>query len=189
MSALTPRLIQTVLAQFALHHRGIHGAAHWARVLHNGRLLAEASGARVEVVELFALFHDCRRMSDGADWGHGERGAEFARELRGELFQLDDSGFDLLYEACRDHSDGHVEGDVTLRTCWDADRLDLYRVGIRPRARFLCTELAREQRVIDAAIERSTEWRLPELAAEWIALLDDEPPAPERRRERRSRVR
>ena len=46
---------------------------------------------------------------------------------QGALFVLDTAGFDMLVHACRYHSDGLVEGDVTVRTCWDADRLDLGR--------------------------------------------------------------
>jgi hypothetical protein len=39
-----------------------------------------------------------------------------------------------------------------LRACWDADRLDLGRVGVRPVARYLCSELARDPRTIEAAV-------------------------------------
>ena len=36
---------------------------------------------------------------------HGLRGGEFARTLRGELLHLDDDLFELLFEACRLHTD------------------------------------------------------------------------------------
>ena len=39
----------------------------------------------------------------------------------------------LLTEALIHHSEGYIEGDVTVRVCWDADRLDLGRVGIEPK--------------------------------------------------------
>jgi uncharacterized protein len=52
----------------------------------------------------------------------------------------------LLYEACRLHTDGLLEGDPTLQACWDADRLDLGRVGIQPRLDLLCTDAARSLR-------------------------------------------
>jgi len=35
------------------------------------------------------------------------------------------------------HSDGAVDADPTIQTCWDADRLDLGRVGIKPAAKYL----------------------------------------------------
>jgi uncharacterized protein len=63
---------------------------------------------------------------------------------------------ELLALACTLHSDGHTDGDITVQTCWDADRLDLGRVGIRPSARYLCTEAARCGDLIAAAYRRST---------------------------------
>ena len=39
---------------------------------------------------------------------------------------------ELLIEACKYHSDGFTEADITVQTFRDADRLDLGRVGIRP---------------------------------------------------------
>ena len=62
------------------------------------------------------------------------------------MVHLDDARFELLFEACRLHTDGHTAGDPTLLACWDADRLDLGRVGITPDPRRLCTDAARELR-------------------------------------------
>lgn len=53
--------------------------------------------------------------------------------------------------ACELHSDSHVEADITVRTCRDADRLALGRVGMRPSVRYLCTDEARRAEVIAAA--------------------------------------
>lgn len=50
----------------------------------------------------------------------------------------------MLREACIGHSDGHIKAVPTVQACWDADRLDLGRVGIIPTARYLCTDVARE---------------------------------------------
>jgi uncharacterized protein len=76
-------------------------------------------------------------------------------KLNGELFTLDNTGLDILIYACRHHSDGLVEGDVTIRTCWDADRLDLGRVGSMPSASKLCTSEAQDPKVIEWAYGRS----------------------------------
>ena len=127
-------LVHRILEDYALPPHGTHGIGHWARVLENGLRLAEATGAKVEVVQLFAVFHDSRRINEGVDDGHGERGADLAAELR-HLFTLSDADFDLLYEACARHTDGLVEGDITIQTCWDSDRLDLGRVGMVPAPR------------------------------------------------------
>ncbi|MBU6367422.1 MAG: hypothetical protein KJT01_14510 [Gemmatimonadetes bacterium] len=138
-----PALAAAILDGYALPPRGYHGIVHWARVLENGVRLADATGADRDVVTLFALFHDARRVNEDRDPGHGQRGGELARALRGTLVHLDDHRFDLLYEACRLHTDGHTSGDPTLLACWDADRLDLGRVGIRPAPHRLCTDAAR----------------------------------------------
>lgn len=137
-------IIEEILRGYALPARGDHGVVHWARVLENGLRVAEANGADREVITLFALFHDSRRVNQFRDDGHGERGGDFAASLRGTLVHLDDDRFELLFEACRLHTDGYTEGDPTLQACWDADRLDLARVGIMPKPHRLCTDAARE---------------------------------------------
>ena len=155
---MIPReLVDRARSEFALPHDSIHGWAHWARVLENGLRLAGVTGAHVEVVELFSLLHDCKRLSDHTDLGHGRRAKEFARTLRGLCIALSDEHFELLAFACEYHTDGLVEANVTVQTCWDADRLDLGRVGIRPEPARLCTAAAKDPRVLKWAIRRSQE--------------------------------
>ena len=137
-------LIATVRGQFALVWDGIHGIQHWERVRENGQRLAEVTGANPAVIELFAYLHDSRRLDDWEDLGHGARAAVYLQTLRGHYFDISDEELELLVYACRHHSDGIMEGDVTVLTCWDADRLDLGRVGIRPDPRYLCTPAARD---------------------------------------------
>jgi uncharacterized protein len=50
--------------------------------------------------------------------------------MRRSLFDLSDEDFQLLYDACAAHTDGGTQADITIQTCWDADRLDLGRVGM-----------------------------------------------------------
>ena len=50
------------------------------------------------------------------------------------------------------HSDGHTIGEPAILACWDADRLDLARVGIELEPSRLCTEPARHAQTIDAAV-------------------------------------
>lgn len=162
-----PELIERILAQHALHAFGIHGVGHWARVILNGRLLAEETGADPRVVELFAVFHDSRRINDGTDPEHGRRGAALAEAKRGEWFQLSDAGMEQLWDACALHSDGLIEHpDVTVRTCWDADRLDLSRVGITPRRDRLATEAGKRSELLDPAVTRGQTRYLPAFLSE-----------------------
>jgi len=148
-------LVRLIRAQFALAWNGPHGAPHWARVRENGLRLAERTGARTEVVELFAFLHHSRRIDNGHDPEHGARVAWFVRTLAGSAFELDAPGLELLVTACRGHSDGLTDGDITVLTCWDADRLDLGRVGIRPQRDRLCTEAARDPAILEWAYRRS----------------------------------
>ncbi len=155
-----------ILRGYALRVHGDHGVVHWARVMENGLRVAEANGGDREVVALFAMFHDSRRINECRDHGHGMRGGELARSLRGTLIHLDDARFELLFQACCLHTDGLVEGDPTLLACWDADRLDLGRVGITPKPQRLCTDAARELR--EWAHERARSNHTPsEVLASW----------------------
>jgi uncharacterized protein len=150
------QLIEVIRAQFKLDWHGIHGAPHWARVRENGLKLAALTGAKAPVVELFAFLHDSRRIADGKDFGHGARAAEFAIHLRAEgTITLSDSDFELLTLACMKHSDGLTTADMTVQVCWDADRLDLGRVGTRPQPLYLCTDAAKDLNVIEWAYGRS----------------------------------
>ena len=135
--------------QFILGSHTLHGPDHWQRVERNALMLAAESGADVLVVRLFAVLHDAKRINEVHDPEHGARAAAWAEQLRGEHFELPDDRFDLLRQACVYHDKGLVSCDLTVGTCWDADRLDLPRVGITPAERFMSTEtgkrLARER--------------------------------------------
>ena len=143
MPAHLKPLVDEILRTYRLPPTGLHGVAHWARVLENGRRLAGETGAEIAVVELFAVFHDARRVNEGHDPDHGPRGAKLATKLRGSLFELEEGAFRLLCRACEGHTHELTHPDVTIQTCWDADRLDLGRVGIEPHPSRLCTEAAR----------------------------------------------
>ena len=154
---MTSELIRTIRAQFAVDWYGIHGIQHWERVRENGLRLAAVTGANLTVVELFAYLHDSRRLDDWEDAGHAARAAAYLQTLRDRHFQVSDEELELLVQACRRHSDGLMEGDVTVLTCWDADRLDLGRVGIRPDPRCLCTPAARDPEMLAWSYRRSVE--------------------------------
>ena len=128
-----------VESQFLLGANSLHGPDHWRRVERNGLSLAAESGADVFIVRLFAVLHDARRHDEGRDMGHGERGGELARTLRGRFFELDDADLEILCDACAGHEKGDVSDHPTIGTCWDADRLDLWRVGARPDAHYMST--------------------------------------------------
>jgi uncharacterized protein len=145
MSAHFDSLWSIVIA--APHRReshSVHGPDHWKRVERNALILATRTGAIVPVIQHFALFHDSRRENENHDPNHGRRGADFARKLRGIHFDLPNDHFELLHEACTWHTDGKHHENPTIATCWDADRLDLGRVGIMPDPSYMSTGFAKE---------------------------------------------
>ena len=148
-------LLAAIRDGFALSLDGLHGEAHWQRVCGNGLHLAQRTGADVEIVELFAYLHDSKRQNDGWDQEHGHRAAEFVVSLHDSVLKLPPRKLESLIYACSYHSDGLTEADVTVQTCWDADRLDLGRIGVEPDPQRLCTPAAQDQAVIEWAFRRS----------------------------------
>ena len=123
-----------------------HGPWHWEKVEKNALTLAKATkGADKVVAQLFALIHDSQRFDEGEDPEHGRRAAVYAEELfnAGKL-QITKSQLDVLMEACKYHNDGSTSNDPTIGVCWDADRLDLMRVGITPDPNFLSTQAGKD---------------------------------------------
>lgn len=147
MSSTTPIDFGSVWEEIISNFRGdpesIHGPSHWKRVEANGLQIAQENGADLALVRLFAMLHDSCRVDDSYELTHGERAARYAENLRGRLFHLDDDRFSLLHHACRRHAHGEVSTDPTIGACWDADRLDLGRVGMVPNPTFLSTEMGR----------------------------------------------
>jgi uncharacterized protein len=161
-------IVHTILEDYALPWEGSHGVAHWARVLENGLRLAAVTGASLEVVQLFAVFHDSKRVNECTDPDHGRCAAEFAAELRGQVFDLSNHDSRLLHRACAGHTHERTHPDITVRTCWDADRLDLGRVGIMPEPTRLCTAAAKQPEMLKWADGRVSFGVVPDFVKdEW----------------------
>ena len=141
-------LLKAVLKQFKVDRQGVHGPGHWARVRYHALMIGRAAGADLLVVELFAFLHDSKRLNESDDPEHGSRAASYAKELNGKFFQLSEEQIEKLCHAMTFHSDGRIHADPTIQTCWDADRLDLGRVGKKPKAHYLSKEGAKH---IDSA--------------------------------------
>jgi uncharacterized protein len=152
---ISKQLILELKDAYRLDWHGVHGVAHWARVRHIGLKLSKETGANPRVIEAFAFLHDSQRHNDKFDPEHGLRACHLAGHLLGRSLHLSAIEFDLLVEACQFHTFGHIDADITIQTCWDADRLDLRRVGIMPRADLLCTLAAKKQEMIQWAYDRS----------------------------------
>lgn len=138
----------------------VHGLDHWNQVEYNGLLLAKRTHADVTIIRLFALLHDSCRENDKYDPEHGPRGAELAKALRGQFFDLDDERFGWLYHACQNHTRETASGIVAIDTCYDADRLDLGRVGLPLDASKMATEYGKHIARISAGVPvfKMREW-------------------------------
>lgn len=152
---ITKDLLDFLKSHYTLHWDGLHGFQHWVRVRENGLKLASVNGANQKVVEYFAFTHDIQRRSDGYDPGHGARACKFIRAHLLDRIDLTAEQINLLCIATSGHTDGKCHPDITISTCWDADRLDLMRAGIRPHPKRLCTPQARDPQIIEWAIQRS----------------------------------
>jgi uncharacterized protein len=126
------KLIHKLSKESLLYQSPIHGLKHWITVERNGLYLATFNDADPYMISLFAYLHDCKRENEYADLKHGHRAAEYAHQIREEFIDLNNEKFDKLYHALKYHSQRLDTDDVTISTCWDADRLDLDRVGIYP---------------------------------------------------------
>ena len=87
---VTQPFVEHCCRAYKMDHDGFHGYAHWMRVLHNGRLLAETENANLKVVELFCLLHDTQRRNEDRDPEHGSRATDYAQAIRGTLFKLNE---------------------------------------------------------------------------------------------------
>lgn len=125
------------LREYAIKHtimgdNSVHGISHWDRVSKNADSLW-TSDVNLLVVKAFAYIHDVEREDDGYDLLHGPRAAALVDEIRDtELAFLNDDEILQLKKACELHTTTLRTEDATVNACFDADRLDLGRVGITP---------------------------------------------------------
>ena len=135
-------LWEVVEKQYRGSLMGIHGPGHWRQVERNGVMLAEKNGLPAEeivVVRLFAVLHDSQRVNDSWDREHGQRAAAYARSLQAVQFELPERLLKKLEKACERHALGETTEDVLIGSCWDADRLDLVRLGVVPQEELMNT--------------------------------------------------
>lgn len=129
----------------------IHGPIHWRRVARLGMRMARLEGADLLVVALFAGCHDVERVHDGKDMKHGPRAAARVQAELAPRLGLDAGQLDDLVLAIQSHTEGQVTDNATVGCCWDADRLDLVRIGFRVDPARLSTAAARTQEMQNAA--------------------------------------
>lgn len=132
----------------------LHGVAHWARVCRFGEYLARRMllpDRYAECVSVFAWTHDLARINDEGGREHAIDGACYLDTVAPIAFpSLLPEQHAIVRTAIHYHSHGcatdeakyqgwfeGLEGDRgkildTVACCWDADRLDLLRLGFEP---------------------------------------------------------
>jgi uncharacterized protein len=137
--------------QFKPDWWGHHGVRHWVRVRRNGYIIARyVPGIDLAVVDWFAVLHDAWRKDEYDDPEHGWRAMTCVRKLHQDDGRLGLSGeqFSQLLDAIELHSQWTPKPrTITIAACWNADRLDLGRVGITPRQDLMHPEALPPQEV------------------------------------------
>jgi len=108
-----------------------HGTSHWRAVARTGlELCSRTPDADPRLILLFALLHDSRRVNEFADPDHGPEAARYLTTLRKEgIINLSNEDSTTLAYAMYHHDAGETSDDLTIAACWDADRLQLQRLG------------------------------------------------------------
>ncbi len=121
-----------------------HGVEHWDRVAFFGMMLYK-EGADSDVIQAFAYLHDSERMNNEDDINHGQRASKLIDMIRRtKLSTMSDEQIAKLKRACELHTIERKTDDLTIDICFDADRMDLLRVGIMPNPERMATQRGAE---------------------------------------------
>ncbi len=146
----SPLQQQLIKKEFQLDAASIHGIRHWENVFKIGVALACHTKADTKVVGLFSWLHDIKRETDDYDPKHGLRAGKLIKDLYDKkLLNISQKQLSQLLFACKYHNHSSIKSsDITVQTCWDADRLDLWRLGEVPDKNLLNTKIAKSTQMI-----------------------------------------
>jgi uncharacterized protein len=150
----TPEIENFILLDRQIALDGNHGVNHWLNVLKLGQKISRKNKADKQVLTYFALLHDSRRIKEVGDNLHGQRAShDLQKELaKNNFLKLDHNQRTQLLEAIANHSISNAKStDITIQTCWDSDRLDLWRISSEPNPELLYTKHAKTKRMINFA--------------------------------------
>lgn len=152
-------LIEVIESFYLQLFNGVHGIDHWTRVLQNGIILCDKNpNLNKNIIIAFSFFHDVGRTREDDEPIHGYNGGRRLLKYKYKI-NLTKEEIDKCYEACVDHTHTRHHKDPQIAACWDADRLDLYRVGVMPDVDYLNLEESKEEDIIKEAATRSWDKR------------------------------
>lgn len=141
-------ILDEIKENFKLDYLGDHGIFHWYFVYKNTQLLSQHYQIDSKVFKLFSLLHDSKRENEFEDKEHGKKASKYILELvQRKLIDIQDSDLARLLFACENHtylsSNNELANDIIVQICLDSDKLDLPRVGITPKEKYMLTSYAK----------------------------------------------
>jgi len=136
----------------------IHGISHLRRVAITAGRIAASIGEDVESAVVAGFLHDCARSDDGGGTRHAHDSAVLAKKLLSRFYPHLDTV--RLCDAIARHADGETTEDLLAACVWDADRLDLTRLGIEVDPDLLSTTVARRIIMIRRSIYPACDARI-----------------------------
>ena len=125
---------------------GLHGMSHLRRVASTAGRIASLISEDVEAAVVTGFLHDCARTDDGGGTSHAHDSACVAKNILPTCYPHLD--VDRLCAGIAGHADGVVTDDLLIGSVWDADRLDLVRLGIEVDLGLLSTSVARRVAIV-----------------------------------------
>lgn len=119
----------------------IHGIQHLRQVAYLSGRLAYLLNLDYKTAILAGYLHDCARNNDSDGNSHAHESAWLAKKI----IETNWSNIDIgkIFNAIYYHADGLNTDDPFIGCIWDADRLNLVRLGIIPKVELLSTEFAK----------------------------------------------
>lgn len=119
----------------------IHGISHLRRVAYLSGRYAYILKINLNDAVIAGYLHDCARENDSNGNSHAYESAYLAKGIiQGNLPV---TNINKIFYTIYHHADGITTKDPFMGCIWDADRLNLLRIGIIPNEKLLSTQLAK----------------------------------------------
>lgn len=123
--------------------QGIHGIDHVKRVVENAKIIAKKECPNnYDDIVIGAYLHDIGRIDDNGGNEHAFRGFEISKQLLAKYWPH--LNHKKILTAIKEHADSLITDDPLIGSIWDADRLDLTRLGIKINLELLSTQTAKK---------------------------------------------
>ena len=122
---------------------GLHGLNHVKRVVENAKTIAKNECPNhYDDIVMGAYLHDIGRVNDNGGNEHALQGFEISKQLLAKYWPHLDHR--KILTAIKEHADSLITDDPLIGSIWDADRLDLTRLGIKINPELLSTKTAKK---------------------------------------------